>query len=151
MKCPYCGFLNDHVIDSRESKDHTTIRRRRECLSCNHRFTTYESVENIHYFVVKKNGEREIFDRNKIMTGLLKATHKRKVKAEDLDKIVEEVESVLHSQETRELSTEKIGQIVMEELKNLDRVAYVRFASVYRRFEDIDEFVQEVKNLLEHK
>lgn len=151
MKCPYCGFLNDHVIDSRESKDHSTIRRRRECLSCHHRFTTYESLENIPYFVVKKNGEREVFDRNKIMAGLLKATHKRKIKAEDLDKIVEEVERVLHSQESRELSTEKIGQIVMEELKNLDRIAYVRFASVYRRFEDIDEFVQEVKNLLEHK
>ncbi len=151
MKCPYCGFLNDHVIDSREGKDHITIRRRRECLSCHHRFTTYESIENIPYFVIKKNGEREIFDRNKIMVGLLKATHKRKIKAEDLDKIVEEVESVLHSQDTRELATEKIGEIVMQELKKLDRIAYVRFASVYRRFEDIDEFIKEVKNLLEHK
>lgn len=151
MKCPYCGFLNDHVIDSRESKDHETIRRRRECLSCHHRFTTYESVENIPYFVIKKNGQREAFDRNKIMSGLLKATHKREVSAAELDKIVEEVERFLHAQDTRELSTDKIGQIVMEELKNLDRIAYVRFASVYRRFEDIDEFVQEVKNLLEHK
>ncbi len=151
MKCPYCGFLNDHVIDSRESKDHSTIRRRRECLQCHHRFTTYESVENIPYFVIKRNGEREIFDRQKIMSGLLKATHKRKVSAEALDKIVEEVERLLHSQDGRELSTEVIGQKVMEELKNLDRVAYVRFASVYRRFEDIDEFVEEVKNLLEHK
>lgn len=151
MRCPYCGFLNNFVVDSRESKDHLTIRRRRECLSCHHRFTTYESVANIPYFVIKRNGEREVFDRNKIINGILKAIHKRKVPAEVLDKIVEEVERVLHSQETRELSTQIIGQIVMEELKKYDRVAYVRFASVYKRFEDIDEFVDEVKNLLEHK
>jgi transcriptional repressor NrdR len=151
MQCPYCGYLNDHVVDSRESKDHQVVRRRRECLSCHHRFTTYESLENIPYFAVKRNGQRELFDRNKVMSGLMKATHKRRVAAGELDRIVDEVERVLHAQEGRELSTEAIGQIVMDQLKDLDKVAYVRFASVYRHFEDIDEFMDELKTLLHQR
>jgi len=151
MKCPYCGFLNDRVVDSREGKDHQVVRRRRECLSCRHRFTTYESPENIQYFAVKRTGQRELFDRNKIMSGLMTAAHKRKIPAGELDLIVDDVERILHAQEGREITTEAIGRIVMERLKSLDRVAYVRFASVHRHFEDVDAFMEEVKNLLHQR
>lgn len=151
MRCPYCSYLNDHVVDSRESKDHQVVRRRRECLSCHHRFTTYESLENIPYFAVKRSGQRELYDRNKVMSGLMKATHKRRIPTGELDRIVDEVERHLHAMESRELTTEAIGRIVMDQLKELDSVAYVRFASVYRHFEDIDEFMEEVKTLLHQR
>ncbi len=151
MKCPFCGNLGDKVVDSRETKDGEAIRRRRECLKCHRRFTSYERSEEIPYMVIKKDGRRENFDRQKILNGLLKACEKRPVKVNDLEKIVDEIEAMLHQGSEREIKTERIGAHIMNRLKNLDKVAYVRFASVYRQFKDVSEFLGELKGLLESK
>ena len=149
MKCPFCSLNNDRVVDSRESRDGVTIRRRRECLECSRRFTSYEQIEDIPYLVVKTDGRREEFNRGKILGGLLRACEKRPVAAKHQEAIVDEIEQRLHLKEDREISTREIGSIVMDQLRELDPVAYVRFASVYRRFEDIGAFVVEVRSLLE--
>jgi len=151
MKCPYCGHLSDKVVDSRETKDGEAIRRRRECLKCKRRFTSYERIEEIPYMVIKKDGRRETFDRQKILNGLLKACEKRPIKVSELETIVDEVETMLHQGKEREINTEKIGAHIMNRLRNLDKVAYVRFASVYRQFKDVSEFLGELKGLLERK
>lgn len=151
MKCPFCGEKKDRVVDSRESRDGLTVRRRRECVSCGRRFTSYEQIEDIPYMVVKNDGTREEFDRKKLILGLRKACEKRPVPAKRLDDIVDAVENRLHELEEREITTREIGAYVMERLRELDQVAYVRFASVYRKFEDIDAFMEELKNLLRQK
>ena len=151
MKCPSCGGVADRVVDSRESREGVTIRRRRECLACHRRFTTYEKVEEIAYRVVKNDGSREDFDRGKLLKGLEKACEKRPVSLRQLEEIVDAAESLLTEQEDRELSTSEIGAFAMERLRELDQVAYVRFASVYRRFEDVGEFMDELTTLLKKK
>jgi transcriptional repressor NrdR len=148
MRCPFCSENHDRVVDSRESRDGATIRRRRECLSCGRRFTSYEQIEDIPYMVVKHDGTREEFSRKKLLGGLLKACEKRPIALMQLEGIVDQAESMLNEREDREISTREIGAFVMERLKVLDQVAYVRFASVYRRFEDIDSFMDVVKSLL---
>jgi transcriptional repressor NrdR len=148
MKCPFCGAVDDRVVDSRESREGEVIRRRRECESCGRRFTSYETIEEIPYMVVKKDGRRESFDRKKVRAGLVKACEKRPVSPAQLDAIVDGLETLLHDTEEREMSTSDIGARVMDHLRELDKVAYVRFASVYRKFEDVDEFLLELKNLL---
>jgi transcriptional repressor NrdR len=151
MKCPYCGHLGDKVVDSRESKEGEVIRRRRECLDCGKRFTSYERIDEIPYMVIKKDGSRERFDRHKLIGGLLKACEKRPVSVAALEGIADAVEATLQERPEREISTNDIGAFVMEELKRLDKVAYVRFASVYRHFRDIGEFMSELKDLLNAK
>jgi transcriptional repressor NrdR len=151
MKCPYCGHLGDKVVDSRESKEGEVIRRRRECLDCGKRFTSYERIDEIPYMVIKKDGSRERFDRHKLIGGLLKACEKRPVSVAALEAIADAVEATLQDRPEREISTNDIGAFVMEELKRLDKVAYVRFASVYRHFRDIGEFMSELKDLLNAK
>ena len=148
MKCPFCGFLEDKVVDSREAKDGDSIRRRRECLDCGRRFTSYERIDEIPYMVVKKDGRREIFERNKIMAGLLRACEKRAISASQLESIVDSVEKTVQDTPDRELPTNNIGKIIMRRLKELDKVAYVRFASVYLEFEDVSEFMTELKDLV---
>ncbi|MGE5278220.1 MAG: transcriptional regulator NrdR [Acidobacteriota bacterium] len=148
MKCPFCAASDDRVVDSRESREGEVIRRRRECVSCGRRFTSYETIEEIPYMVVKKDGRREVFDRKKLRAGLVKACEKRPVPPARLDAIVDEIETLLHDTEEREIATSRIGSLVMERLRELDKVAYVRFASVYRKFEDVDEFLLELKNLI---
>ena len=149
MKCPYCAHLGDKVVDSRESKEGEVIRRRRECLECGKRFTSYERIDEIPYMAVKKDGTRERFDRQKLVNGLLKACEKRPVSLKSVEAIADRVESTLQERPEREISTVEIGAFVMEELKKLDKVAYVRFASVYRHFRDIGEFMDEIKGLVE--
>jgi transcriptional repressor NrdR len=151
MKCPYCSHLGDKVVDSRESKEGDVIRRRRECLECGKRFTSYERIDEIPYMVVKKDGTRERFDRQKLITGLLKACEKRPVKVADLEAVADRVEGALQERPEKEIATADIGGFVMEELKKLDKVAYVRFASVYRHFRDLGEFMSELKDLLNVK
>jgi len=148
MKCPFCSENRDRVVDSRESRDGAMIRRRRECLSCGRRFTSYEQIEDIPYMVIKHDGSREEFSRKKLLGGLLKACEKRPVPLRALEAIVDEAESMLHDREDREISTQQIGACVMERLRVLDPVAYVRFASVYRRFEDVGAFMDVVTPLL---
>jgi transcriptional repressor NrdR len=148
MRCPFCGFIEDKVVDSREAKDGDAIRRRRECMSCGRRFTSYERIDEIPYMVVKKDGRRETFDRHKIMSGLLRACEKRPISSSQLEAIVDEVEKNVQDSSDRELSTSDIGKIIMRRLKGLDKVAYVRFASVYLEFEDVSEFMSELKNLV---
>jgi transcriptional repressor NrdR len=148
MKCPFCGFLEDKVVDSREAKDGDSIRRRRECISCGKRFTSYERIDEIPYMVVKKDGRREIFDRSKIMAGLLRACEKRPISASQLEAIVDFVEKNVQESTDRELATSEMGKIIMTRLKALDKVAYVRFASVYLEFEDVSEFMTELKYLV---
>lgn len=148
MKCPFCGHLADKVVDSRESKEGAAIRRRRQCLKCERRFTSYERIDRIHYMVVKKDGRREQFDREKVMGGILKACEKRAVPVTRLETIVEQVEQRLHETPDKEISTTDIGEFVMSELQGLDQVAYVRFASVYRDFKDAHEFVETIRSLL---
>ena len=148
MNCPFCSNNNDRVVDSRESRDGATIRRRRECLDCRRRFTSYEQIEAIPYLVVKTDGRREDFNRAKLLNGLMKACEKRPIPARKQEGIVELVEQRLHRKEEREITTQEIGATVMDELRDLDAVAYVRFASVYRRFEDLGAFVDEVRSLL---
>lgn len=151
MKCPYCGHLEDKVVDSRESREGEVIRRRRECLECGRRFTSYERVDEIPYMVVKKDGKRERFERQKLVAGLLKACEKRPVKVSALEAIADRVEGILQERPDREMPTTEIGQVVMQELRQLDKVAYVRFASVYRHFRDIGEFMTELEDLLNAK
>ena len=148
MKCPFCSANRDRVVDSRESRDGAMIRRRRECLECRRRFTSYEQMEAIPYMVVKKDGHREDFNPSKLLGGLRKASEKRPIPPKRLEEIVTRIETCLHQTEEREISTSEIGNMVMDELRQLDPVAYVRFASVYRRFEDLGAFVEEVQNLL---
>ena len=151
MKCPYCAHLGDKVVDSRESKEGDVIRRRRECLECGRRFTSYERIDEIPYMVVKKDGSRERFERQKLVSGLLKACEKRPVRVAQLEAIADKVEQALQEKAEREMSTEDIGAEVMRELRQLDQVAFVRFASVYRNFRDIDEFKHELNELLRAK
>ena len=151
MKCPHCGFQESKVVDSRHSEDGTSIRRRRECLNCQKRFTTYETVESLPIIVVKRDNSRQPFDRNKIMNGMLRACEKRPVSMQDLENAVNEIESRVQNSLEREITTEFIGEQVMEKLKALDEVAYVRFASVYRQFKDIHSFMQELNKILEEK
>ena len=151
VKCPYCAHLGDKVVDSRESKEGEVIRRRRECLGCGRRFTSYERIDEIPYMVVKKDGSRERFERQKLLAGLLKACEKRPVSVASLEAVADRVESALQEKPEREMSTEEVGAFVMNELRRLDKVAYVRFASVYRHFRDIGEFMSELKDLLNTK
>ena len=148
MKCPFCGFAESKVIDSRPADENSSIRRRRECLSCGKRFTTYETVESLPMVVVKKDGSRQSFDRRKVLGGMIRACEKRPVPLAELEKIAEEIEQDLQNSMEREISTEAIGEKVMERLRNVDQVAYVRFASVYRQFKDIDTFMTELNKLL---
>jgi transcriptional repressor NrdR len=148
VKCPYCGHLGDKVVDSRESREGDVIRRRRECLECTRRFTSYERIDEIPYMVVKKDGRRERFDRQKLVGGLLKACEKRPVRVGSLEGIADRIEATLQERPEREITTEEIGAVVMQELKQLDKVAFVRFASVYRNFRDLDEFTHELNELL---
>ncbi|MDR1728732.1 MAG: transcriptional regulator NrdR [Acidobacteriota bacterium] len=151
MKCPYCGFLKDRVVDSRESRTGDSIRRRRHCLNCGRRFTSYERIDDIPYMVVKKNGGRERFDRSKIMGGLLKACEKRPVGMTQLEKIVDKVEATVQENPERELESTAIGKMLLSELLRLDKVAYLRFASVYLAFEDVGEFMTVINDLFEKK
>jgi transcriptional repressor NrdR len=151
MHCPFCGHLHDKVVDSREGKEGDVIRRRRECLACERRFTTYERIDEVPYMVVKKDGRREKFDRQKVLAGLLKACEKRPVAMGKLAEIVDEVETRLMESTDRELSTTEIGELLMDRLRNLDKIAYVRFASVYRDFQDEEAFFRELKALMRQK
>ena len=151
MKCPYCGEQDSKVIDSRHSEDGTSIRRRRECLSCQKRFTTYETVESLPIIVVKKDGSRQSFDRNKILNGMVRACEKRPVSMAALEAAVTDIEQVMQNSLEREISSASIGDLVMDRLKPLDEVAYVRFASVYRQFKDINSFMNELNKILEEK
>jgi len=151
MKCPVCGEIEDKVIDSRLAKDNTAIRRRRQCLNCLKRFTTYERIEDITPFVIKKDGRREAFDRRKIVEGILRACEKRPISIEQVDAVADTIEQDLMERSEKEIHVSYIGERVMQALKKLDEVAYVRFASVYRSFRDIDEFINEIKELYELK
>ena len=151
MKCPYCSHLGDKVVDSRESKEGEAIRRRRECLECGKRFTSYERIDEIPYMVVKKDGSRERFERKKLVAGLLKACEKRPVSMAALEAVADRVEGSLQERPEKEIATAEVGGFVMEELKKLDKVAYVRFASVYRQFRDVGEFMSELNDLLNMK
>lgn len=148
MKCPYCQDAEDRVVDSRETREGTVIRRRRECQGCSRRFTSYERIEQIPYMVVKKDGKREAFDRAKVLNGLLTACEKRPVPVRKLEEIVEEAETLVQESSERELATEKLGELAMMRLRELDKVAFVRFASVYRQFEDVNEFLNELRGLI---
>jgi len=151
MKCPFCGHLGDKVVDSRESKEGEAIRRRRECLDCGRRFTSYERIDEIAYMVIKKDGTRERFERQKLIAGLLKACEKRPVSVAAIEGVADKAEALLQERPDKEIGTEELGSLVMDELKRLDKVAYVRFASVYRHFRDIGEFMSELKDLLATK
>jgi len=148
MRCPFCTHLEDKVVDSRESKDGDSIRRRRECIECGRRFTSYERIDEIPYMVIKKDGRRETFDRSKIMAGLLRACEKRPISAVQLEEIVDSIEKFVQDSSDREVATNELGKHIMRRLKELDKVAYVRFASVYLEFEDVSEFMTELKNLV---
>ncbi len=151
MKCPFCAFENDKVVDSRESKEGESIRRRRECLKCGKRFTTYERIDEIPYMVVKKDGRREKFDRQKVLNGLLRACEKRPISMGKLEQIVDEAEAFVVDSPDRERRTSEIGELIMSRLRRYDKVAYVRFASVYLDFKDVQEFMSELKDLLKTK
>ncbi len=148
MRCPYCSFLEDKVVDSRSNKDSRVIRRRRECLKCRRRFTTYERREEVPLMVIKKDGRRESFDRRKILNGVIRACEKRPVSMERIEGLVDGVEGILQSRLVKEMPSSEVGELVMRKLHELDEVAYVRFASVYRQFRDITDFMKEVKGLL---
>ncbi len=148
MRCPFCNHLEGKVVDSRSSKEGDAIRRRRECLKCGRRFTTYERIEEVAQMVIKKDGRRETFDRWKVKSGILKACEKRPVSLDQVDALIDDVERSLFNSSEHEVSTEDIGLAVMERLRRLDEVAYVRFASVYRQFKDLNEFMNELKDLL---
>lgn len=150
MKCPFCGSDNTRVIDSRPADDNTSIRRRRLCDDCGKRFTTYEKVETIPLIIIKKDNNREQYDRAKIEAGVLRACHKRPISASQINHLVDEVETDIFNREEKEISSTLIGEIVMDKIKDLDSVAYVRFASVYREFKDVDSFMSELKKMLEH-
>ncbi|SNX52777.1 transcriptional regulator NrdR [Thermoanaerobacterium sp. RBIITD] len=148
MKCPFCGFLDSKVIDSRPTDDSTSIRRRRECIKCGKRFTTYEKVEQVPILVIKKDLSRETYDRDKVLKGMIKACEKRPVPIKKLEEIADEIEREIYNSYEKEITSTEIGEMVMEKLKNVDEVAYVRFASVYRQFKDINTFMDELKKLL---
>jgi len=149
MKCPFCGFEESRVIDSRPTDEGERIRRRRECLKCQKRFTTYEIIESLPIIVIKKDHSREVFDRDKLLNGLLRACEKRPVSIDTLEHVIDDIESTLQNSLDREVTSEKIGELVMDKLKGVDEVAYVRFASVYRQFKDINTFMSELSKLLE--
>jgi len=149
MKCPYCSHTKDRVLDSRSANEHRSVRRRRECLKCVRRFTTYESVEEISIMVVKRDNRREAFDRNKIVTGILKSCEKRPISVKQVEDLVDRVERDLHQKYEKEVTVHAIGELVMERLAKVDEIAYVRFASVYRSFKDINQFMGELKDLLQ--
>ena len=151
MKCPYCGEQDSKVVDSRHSEDGSSIRRRRECLKCGKRFTTYELVESLPIVVVKRDGSRQSFNRQKILNGMLRACEKRPVSLAEMEAAVDEIEQIIQNSLEREISTEQVGELVMERLKKLDEVSYVRFASVYRQFKDLNSFVQELNQMLAEK
>ena len=151
MKCPFCGYLEDKVVDSRESKEGEVIRRRRQCLNCGRRFTSYERMDDIQYMVIKKDGSRERFERQKVIAGMLKACEKRPVSALAIEQVADRIEVTLQDRLEKEILSEEIGSLLMEELRSLDEVAYVRFASVYRHFRDIGEFMTELRGLLDAK
>jgi transcriptional repressor NrdR len=151
MHCPYCGFPESKVVDSRASDEGSAIRRRRECLSCEKSFTTYERIEEVPLVVVKRDGRREPFDRQKILNGLLKACEKRPVSFETLDRLTDQVERELRNRMEQELPSTVIGELIMDALRSIDEVAYVRFASVYRQFKDVDKFLQELQALMQQK
>ncbi|MBI6873964.1 transcriptional regulator NrdR [Clostridium aciditolerans] len=151
MRCPYCGYGESKVVDSRSTEDDMSTRRRRECLSCSKRYTTYEKVDNIPILVIKKNMNREYFDRTKIINGLIKACQKRPVSRQQIENIADEIEKKINNKMFTEVGSEYIGELIMENLKKLDEVAYVRFASVYRQFKDINTFMEEIKNLIQNK
>ena len=149
MKCPFCGHENTRVIDSRPAEENNSIRRRRVCDECDKRFTTYEKVETIPLIIIKKDNNRETYDRSKIEAGVLRACHKRPISAGQIERLVDDVETEVFKREEKEISSETIGEYVMEKLKGLDMVAYVRFASVYREFKDINTFMDELKKVLD--
>jgi len=151
MNCPYCGFREDKVVDSRSTRDSLAIRRRRECLKCGRRFTTYEYIEDVSLMVIKKDGRREAFDRKKILTGIMKACEKRPISVDKMEEIVTSVERAIHKKSEREVSSRLIGEMVTEKLKRLDDVAYVRFASVYRQFQDVSEFIKALNEILQRE
>ena len=151
MKCPFCGDQESKVVDSRQTEDNQSIRRRRECLACQRRFTTYEIVESLPIIVVKRDGSHQTFDRNKILNSMVRAFDKRQVDVADLDRITTEIEQTIQNTLEREITTDKVGEMVMERLKPLDEVAYIRFASVYRRFQDVRSFIHEIEQFLEEK
>lgn len=151
MRCPFCGDPESKVVDSRRSEDYQSIRRRRECLRCQRRFTTYEMVESLPIIVVKRDGSRQNFDRNKILNSMLRAFDKRKVDISDLERLTTEIEQEIQNSLDREITTDRLGEMVMERIKPMDEVAYIRFASVYRRFQDVNGFVREVSRFLEEK
>ena len=151
MKCPFCGDQESKVVDSRRSEDGDSIRRRRECIACQRRFTTYEIVESLPIIAVKRDGTRQSFDRNKIINAMVRAFDKRKVEMADLERITTEIEQAIQNSLEREVSTDKIGEMVMERIKTIDEVAYIRFASVYRRFQDVGSFVEEINQFLVKK
>ena len=151
MKCPYCSYYDTSVLDSRDSEDLGSIRRRRECIKCEKRFTTYERVDMVDLIVLKKDGRREQFDKKKLMTGMLKATEKRPVTMDQIEKAVDEIERELRRRESIEIPSTDMGEVVMNKLKTLDEVAYIRFASVYRSFDNLETFEKEVKSLLKNK
>lgn len=148
MKCPYCGSKDTEVVETRDSEDLETIRRRRECLSCNKRFTTYERIENINLIVIKKDGKREQFDRDKLKSGIIRSCEKTTVSLDDIEKIVTEIERELRGADSVEVESKRIGQMVASRLKTLDKVAYIRFSSVFKRFVDVEDFEKEVKRLI---
>jgi len=147
MKCPFCNFEESKVVDSRSSEDKSAIRRRRECLKCNKRYTTYEKVENIPILIIKRNKDRENFDRNKLLNGLIRACEKRPVSRKVLEEVADKIEKKLYNQMRTEVQSQYVGELVMEKLKEIDEIAYVRFASVYRQFKDIDSFMEEIAAL----
>ena len=149
MKCPFCGFEESKVIDSRPTDEGQRIRRRRECLQCGKRFTTYEIIESLPIIVIKKDKSRETFNRDKLMNGLLRACEKRPVSFDTLDNMIDEIEVTIQNSLDREVTSDKIGELVMDKLKNIDEVAYVRFASVYREFKDVNTFMHEIKKILD--
>ncbi len=151
MKCPYCSHLEDKVIDSRPTDEGETIRRRRECLSCQKRFTTYEKVENMPLMVIKKDQSRQPYSRDKLLNGILRACEKRPVSIAEIDNLIDNVESLIHNTLKREVTSTEIGELVMEELRKLDEVAYVRFASVYRQFKDVNTFMDELQKIMTEK
>lgn len=148
MKCPYCGSNDSEVVETRDSEDLETIRRRRACLKCQKRFTTYERVENVYLVVIKKDGRREQFNRDKLKSGIMRSSEKTKVSLETIDKIVTDIERELRTSESVEIESKKIGQMVAERMKKIDKVAYIRFSSVFRRFVDIEDFEKEVRRLI---
>ncbi|MCI8473879.1 MAG: transcriptional regulator NrdR [Oscillospiraceae bacterium] len=151
MKCPFCGYLDSKVVDSRPAEDGASIRRRRECLECHKRFTTFEVMESLPVVVIKKDGSRQSFDRSKLLNGIIRACEKRPVSFENMEKMVDEIEQILQNEMNREVPSAKIGEMVMDRLKDVDEVAYVRFASVYRQFKDISTFMSELNKLLQEK